>query len=203
MTRHHLLRLRDDTRGAAIVEFAIVAPVMCLVLLAGFDISHTLYTRAVLQGIVQKTARDAGLESGTEQEQSLALDTRVRKQAAALVNNATIDITRRFYRSFTDAAAAKAEPWTDTNKNGRCDNGEPYQDNNLNSVWDSDGADAGQGGAKDAVVYTVTMKYDHMMPVYNLFGGAKQVKLTASTVLRNQPYGDQASYGTAKVRNCT
>lgn len=198
-----LQRLRRDERGAAVVEFAIIAPVMSLVLLAGFDISHTLYTRAVLQGIVQKTARDATLESGTEKERADALDLLVRRQALALVNNATVDISRRYYRTFTEAAAAKAEPWTDTNKNGRCDNGEPYQDNNLNSVWDSDGADAGQGGAKDAVVYTVTMKYDHLMPVYNLFSATKQVKLTASTVLRNQPYGDQGTYGAAKVRNCT
>lgn len=196
--------LRRDTRGATVVEFAMVAPVMGLILLGAFDISHTLYTRAALQGIVQKTGRDFTLESSASATaQQTALDNKVKAQAIALVNNATVDITRRYYRSFTAAAAAQAEAWTDTNSNGRCDAGEPYQDANRNSVWDKDGADAGLGGAKDAVVYTVTMNYPRMFPIYKMVGGATTTKISAATILRNQPYGDQGVYAAPAVRNCT
>lgn len=202
MIRRLLARLRDDERGATVVEFAIIAPVMGMLLLGAFDFAHSLYARAVLQGIVQKTARDATLEESTEDAAQTALDNKVRKQAMALANNATISITRRYYRTFSQASAAKAESWTDTDKNGTCNGGEPYQDENLNNTWDKDGGNAGQGGAKDATLYTVVMSYPRFFPIYNFIGGSKTTKITASTVLKNQPYGDQGSYGAAQVRNC-
>lgn len=194
--------LRRDESGATIVEFAMVAPVLGLVLLGAFDVAHTLYTRAALQGVVQKTARDSTLESGSDATVQSALDEKVRAQAKALANNATITITRRFYRTFSDAAAARAETWTDTNSNGTCDAGEPYEDANRNNTWDRDGGNAGQGGAKDATLYTVTASYPRIFPLYNLVGGSRTTTITASTVLRNQPYGDQGSYGAMQVRNC-
>ena len=195
--------LVGETRGNTAIEFALVAPVMCLMLLGAFDVSHTLYVRAALQGIVQKTGRDFTLEtSASLQAQRDALDAKVTDQARALANNATIDITRRYYRTFSKAAAAQAESWTDTNGNASCDAGEPYQDQNLNSLWDKDGGDDGVGGAKDAVVYTVTMTYPRMMPITSFIGGATTTKVSAATVLRNQPYSGQESYGTPVVRNC-
>jgi len=212
MPRHLLpapLRgLREDERGSTVVEFAIVAPVMAMVLLAGFDIGHTLYMRGVLQGIVQKTARDSTLESGTAAEQQEKLDNRVKAQVYALANNADIVITRRYYRTFTDASAARAETWTDTNGNGTCDGpsgvtpGEPYEDANNNGHWDKDGADDGQGGAKDAVLYTVKVSYPRFFPIYNFIGGSHTTSISGSTVLKNQPYGDQGSYAAPTVRNC-
>lgn len=194
--------LRRDESGATVVEFAMVAPVLGLVLLGAFDVAHTLYTRAALQGVVQKTARDSTLESGSDATTQAALDNKVKAQAKALANNATITISRRFYRTFSEAAAARAETWTDTNSNGTCDAGEPYEDANRNNTWDRDGGNAGQGGAKDATLYTVTATYPRIFPLYNLVGGSRTTTITASTVLRNQPYGDQGSYGTMEVRNC-
>ena len=71
-----------------------------------------------------------------------ALDDAVRNQIAPLYKDATVTFKRRFYRTFTKAAAAQREDFTDTNSNGTCDNGEPYQDSNNNSSWDADGGDA-------------------------------------------------------------
>lgn len=201
--RRYLRALARDEKGATIVEFAMVAPVMGLLLLGAFDVAHTLYMRSTLQGIVQKTARDSALESGTAADQQTLLDDKVKNQIRALANNLTVSITRRYYRSFSQAAAAQPEAWTDNNHNSTCDAGEPYQDDNGNNTWDKDGADAGQGGAKDAVLYTVTVTYPRFFPVQNIVGGSNTTKITASTVLKNQPYGDQGSYDTPVVRNCT
>jgi Flp pilus assembly protein TadG len=192
--------LGRDQKGATVVEFAIVAPVMGLVLLGAFDVGHTLYMRSVLQGIVQKVARDSTLESGLAVDQQTILDTRVRTQVQALANNATVTFSRKYYRSFTNAAASQFEPYTDTNHNGTCNAGEPYQDNNNNGVWDATGGNTGSGGAKDAVLYTVTVSYPRFFPIYDFIGGSHTTTITGSTVLRNQPYGDQA---VPTVRNCT
>jgi len=194
--------LAADERGSTLVEFAIVAPVMGIMLLGAFDVGHTLYMRSVLQGVVQKTARDATLQDAGTPENAQMLDDRVRAQAKAIANNGDIKITRRFYRTFTAAAAAKAEDWSDINKNGRCDDGEPYEDANQNNVWDADGGDQGQGGAKDAVLYTVSITYPRMFPLYNLIGVPPTTTVSADTVLRNQPYGDQGQYAAPVQRNC-
>ena len=205
------LRLRHmlgDRRGGAAIEFSIVAPVLCLLLVAAFDTAHTLYARATLQGIVQKAARDATLEDSTDTASQTALDNEVKAQVRALANNATFLATRRYYRTFQKAAAAQAETWTDTNGNGTCDGpvgatpGEPYQDANNNGVWDKDGGDSGQGGAKDRTVYTVTITYPRMFPLWKFIGVSSTTKLTASTVLINQPYADQGSYAAPTTRNC-
>lgn len=193
-------RLARDVKGATVVEFALVAPVMCMVLLGAFDVGHTLYMRSTLQGILQKAARDATLETGLVVATQTVLDDKVRAQVRALANNTTIAFSRRYYRSFTNAAANQFEPFTDTNNNGTCNGGEPYQDNNGNGRWDQTGGNDGAGGAKDAMLYTVTVSYPRFFPIYQFVGGSNTTVLTASTVLRNQPYGDQA---VPTVRNCT
>lgn len=196
------MRIADDTRGSTMVEFAFVAPVLVLTLLGAFDIAHTLYMRSVLQGVVQKVGRDSALEGNDEASAQTALDNKVRAQVRALANNSTITITRRFYKTFSTAAAARAETWTDTNNNGRCDAGEPYEDANNNLTWDADGGNAGQGGAKDATLYTVAVTYNRMFPLYNLVNISKTTSVQAATILKNQPYDDQAAYGAPGRRNC-
>jgi len=205
-----LCRFAHDTRGAAIVEFGFVAPVLVLTLLGAFDVAHTLYMRSVLQGIVQKVGRDSALEGNDITSAQLAIDAKVAAQVRALVNNATIPPpTRRFYKTFSTAAAAQAEIWTDTNSNGTCDGpsgatpGEPYQDANNNNTWDRDGGAEGQGGAKDATLYTVTVTYQRMFPLYKLIGLSNTTTVKAATILKNQPYDEQSTNGLPVARNCT
>jgi Flp pilus assembly protein TadG len=198
-TRRFLRVFARDAKGATIVEFAMVAPVMGLVVLGAFDVGHTLYMRSALQGVLQKAARDATLESGLQGATQTALDNKVRAQVRALANNATIQFSRQYYRSFTNAASSQFEPYTDTDSNGTCNGGEPYQDNNNNGSWDATGGNDGAGGAKDAVLYTVTVSYPRFFPVYRMIGGSNTTVVKAATVLRNQPYGDQT---VPAVRNC-
>lgn len=208
MSRGYTLvrRLRSDQQGATLVEFALIAPVMCMLLLGAFDMGHTLYMRSVLQGIVQKTARDSTLEQNVEASARTTIDNRVRTQVTAIANNADVVITRRFYRTFSDVAAARAEAFTDSTagkfKNGVCDNGEPYEDANGNQTWDRDGGNEGQGGAKDATLYTVTVSYPRFFPIDKFIGGDATTKVVASTVLKNQPYANQGSYAPPVLRNC-
>ena len=208
MRRRPIRGLARDTRGATIIEFAIVAPILLLFMFGAFDIAHTLYMQAALEGVVQKTGRDSSLETGTDATRQAAIDAKVRVQVQALASNATITYSRRYYRTFSQAQAAQREDFTDSTtgiyKNNTCDGGETYTDANNNNRWDRDGGDEGQGGAKDKTVYTVTVSYPRIFPLNNFIRTlpANQV-LTANTVLQNQPYSDQASYtNTTTVRNC-
>ena len=195
-------RLIRNHRASTIVEFAIVAPVLILLLLGAFDIAHTLYMRAVLQGVVQKASRDSTLESAVDPAVQAALDTKVRSSALALANDAQVTITRRFYRTFAAASAKRPEHYEDNDGDMTCNHGEPFDDDNNNGVWDSDGGDAGQGGAKDRTVYTVMLSYPRIFPVNSFIGGSSVTHVSATTVWENQPYGDQGSYGASTVGHC-
>lgn len=202
-------RLVDDRRGATIVEFAAVAPVMGILLLGGFDVAHTLYMKAVLEGVVQKAARDSALESSQTTARQDTLDARVTAQVLLLNKHADVKFSRRFYRTYTEVQAKEPEDWDDNNNNGTCDPaagltpGEPYEDANNNGKWDKDGGNGGQGGAKDATLYTVTVSYKRLFPLYTVIPGLSETtEVSAATVLRNQPYADQGQYGEPVERNC-
>ncbi|BAI96286.1 hypothetical protein Sj15T_06060 [Sphingobium sp. TA15] len=196
--------LHRDESGVAAVEFGITASAFLALLLGGFDVGHTLYMQTVLQGTVQKAGRDLTLSSGAEAAQQLAIDGRVRdavRRLNASLSDEDIIITREYYADFTKAQAAQPE---DADQDGICEPGEVWVDRNFNNVYDSKGGSSGQGGAKDVVVYSVTVSYPRLFPVARLIGMSETVKLNATTVLANQPYGDQANRsGTLTPRNCT
>jgi Flp pilus assembly protein TadG len=181
-------RIARDESGATLVEFGIVAPVMLLMLMGFFDLAQTEYARSVLQGSMQMAARNSTLQSGLTSQSSI--DAYVENQVAPVVSrNPTYTVTRLSYTDFSDVG--KAEPYTDTNANGQYDRGECYIDINGNGQWDSDMGASGQGGADDAVLYTMTVTYKRLFPMATMLGWPANQTISASTVLRNQPYGTQ------------
>jgi Flp pilus assembly pilin Flp len=194
-----------DEKGVTITEFGLIAPAVAAMLLGTMDLGHSLYMRTVLDGAIQDVARDSSLEDGVILGRQQAIDYRIREQIKRLNSNLTdndIVITRRYYRNFTNAYNAEEEDYTDTNNDGTCNASEPYVDANLNGVWDSDGGDQGQGGAKDVSIVSVKVSYNRLFPMAKLAGMPERITLSANTVLANQPYGEQAQYGAAQTRNC-
>jgi Flp pilus assembly protein TadG len=187
--------LRKDQDGTSIVEFAVVAPVMFTLLLGGFDLGHNLYMRSVLQGAVNKAARDSALETGTAQEVQERVDASVKAQVLAVHGGAKIrpqDFERSFFRTFTDAAFPDSEViLLDGGELGVCEDGEKYIDENNSGAFEADGVADGQGYTRDAVKYTVTVRYDRLFPFPSLAGLDGEVEMSASTVIANQPYGER------------
>lgn len=190
-------RLRRDERGATVVEFAAIAPAMLMLILGLLDMSYNIYTSTLLEGAIQKAGRDATIEGA--ETRTMAIDNRMREVVGDLVSNATITIDRRAYANFADVA--RPEDFTDADGDGLCGNGEPFEDANRNGTYDTDRGTAGLGGARDAVLYTVTVEYPRAFPVMGLLGFDETVTAQARTVLRNQPYGDQAE-STPLVGTC-
>lgn len=189
MNRLHRLssHLRRDREGAALVEFALVAPVLLLMLLGMFDMGYNYYVQSQLQGAIQKAARDSGIEGAHARMPQI--DARVTRAVRALVPDAEIDFSRKAYASFTDVA--RPEDFSDIDGNGICSGGEPFEDTNGNNIWDEDRGSEGLGGARDAVLYVVTVSYRRPFGVTGFIGLPETFTTHATTVLRNQPYGDQ------------
>lgn len=189
--------LGQDQRGTSAVEFALLAPTLLIALLGLMDLGYNMYTASVLEGSIQKAARDSTLQDASAQV--AAIDERVRKAVQDIAPHAVMPPPRRTaYTTFS--SAGKPEDYTDSNGNSRCDAGEPFEDANENGRWDRDQGRAGLGGARDVVLYEVTITYPRPFPVAKLIGMGDTFTMTARTVLGNQPWDNLAK--TPPVGRC-
>jgi hypothetical protein len=185
-----LHRLIGDRSGATLTEFAFVAPVLIMMIMGIFDMAHTQYTNALLSGAVQKAGRDMTLENAGSQQ--AANDARVRAQVLNILPvGAEVEFERLSHFDFTDIGEPEEVIEPAATANRRCDAGERYIDENDNGRWDADRGQDGNGGARDAVLFTAIVRYDRLFPMYELIGMSDQVTLRSSTVLRNQPFDEQ------------
>jgi Flp pilus assembly protein TadG len=180
--------LGRDRRGVSTIEFALLAPVLFMVVLGLFDLMYGVYVRSVLEGAVVKAGRDSALENNAADQG--AIDTKVRTMLASLGGGMTITTSRKSYASFS---LVKPETFDDQNRNGVRDSGECFDDVNGNGIWDADPGVGGQGGANDVTNYTVTLTYNRIFPMAALVGWPRVQSLSASTLLKNQPYKTQTS----------
>lgn len=189
-----LRKLRSSKDGATLVEFGFVAPVFFMMLMGIFDIAHGVYIRSVLEGALQAAGRNAGLESGPDNVADI--DTYVEDQVKNVIPSGELTFKRLNYWEFGDVG--EEEDYIDSNNNEEYDDNECFFDGNDNAKWDDRGQ-AGVGGAKDIVLYTVEVNYDHLFPLWKFLGRSQEGTIAASTTLRNQPYATQGTRTVTKI----
>ena len=190
-----LRRIPADRAGAALVEFALIIPVVLMLLLGTMEFGLNVYMRAVLEGAMQQAGRNSGLQS-SQSDQS-AIDTFVRDRVQAILPSATVTFARQNYQTFSNVN--KPEDFTDSNGNGVHDSTECFQDANGNGTWDADLGRTGIGGANDVVEYSATVSYASFIPGAASLHLSPTTTIKATTMLRNQPFATQPSWSTVQV----
>jgi Flp pilus assembly protein TadG len=167
-----------------VLEFALVIPVVCTLLAAGFELGYRVYLGAIVQGALLEASRRASIGDATEQQ----IEGIVRSRVATLSNASNVkEIKKENFYNFSNVGKPEKLKF-DKNGNGTYDALEDcYEDANNNSSYDYQ-ANAGLGTADDIIRYTVKVEYPNIMPVRRLFGWGNKQVITASTVLRNQPF---------------
>jgi Flp pilus assembly protein TadG len=182
-----LRRLRRDERGATMVEMAFVTPVLVMVLLALTDLGYNSYLGSVVEGTVQKAARRATIGNQTEAQ----IDQYVRDQLTQFSKNATVTIAKTNYYQFS--GIGKSEKLTlDANSNGSWETGDCYEDLNNSGTWEAVAGRSGLGGSDDIVYYKVTVDFPRLLPLTKIMGWSNMSQISATTIMRNQPYGAQS-----------
>ncbi|GAA4038557.1 TadE/TadG family type IV pilus assembly protein [Parerythrobacter jejuensis] len=194
MIRRLVSTLRQDRSGATIVEFGMISPAIIVMMLGVFDITYNMYSSSLLTGAVQQAARASALEGANASTQNAAVEAAVQRVAP----HATFTHKRVAYTTFTEVGSA--ESYDDLNGDSVCNDGEPFEDANGNGFWDDDRGVVGLGGARDAVVYTVSIDYPRVVPIASFIGVPNHYKHDVQTVLRNQPWALQS--GTSSAGNC-
>lgn len=176
--------LAADRGGVSAIEFGLLSPVLLLALMGVLDLGYDMYTASLLEGAIQKAARDSTLENASANLD--AIDGQVTKAVQDIAPGAKLTFDRSSYHSFS--GVGKPEDYVDTNKNGKCDRNEKYEDFNDNGRWDEDQGQSGTGGARDVVLYTVDVSYPRPFAVASLLGWSSTYSMSAKTVLANQPW---------------
>ncbi len=187
-------RLVRDKRGATIIEFAMILPALCLILLGTFELGYRMYVASVVQGALHEAARMATVGGVTTTQ----IDTQVKRRLYSFSHAATIVTSTDSYDEFSQVSLPERIT-SDTTPLGQYNAGDCYEDYNNNQRYDVDRGRGGMGQSDDIVRYQVSISYPRMFPVAGFFGWSNTDTITANTVLRNQPYAGR-SIPTPSVR---
>lgn len=175
--------LRRDRRGATIIEFAMILPALCVVLLGTFELGWRMYVSSVVQGALNDAARMATVGGVTNAQ----IDTFVKARLRQFSHAATVTTSTSSYDDFTQVSVPEIIT-QDTAPIGTYNVGDCYEDYNNNRRYDLDRGRTGMGGSDDIVRYQVAITYPRMFPIAGFLGWGNTDTVTANTVLRNQPY---------------
>lgn len=191
-----LLRtLQHDQSGTYAVEFALGFPILAMLLLGGFDLGYQSLKQASLVGAVRDAARNAITKSaGCAEDRTTLIEEEIRKAMSAYdVDSASLTVEARSYADGF-GSVGKPEPLTlDVNGNGLYDPGDSFLDINGDGQWSEDQGKSGDlGGPGDVVLYRAEFKAKTLFLNLPLLGGKEWMTLSASTVVRNEPYECEA-----------
>jgi Flp pilus assembly protein TadG len=194
--RFAIRRIGADQRGATLVEFAMVLPALCVLLLGIFELGYRSYVSSVLQGALHEAARMATVGGVS----MTTIDTRVRTRLSNFSSTGTVTTSTTSYYDFSGVSMPE-KITQDTAPLGSYNTGDCYEDANGNSSYDTDRGRSGMGGADDIVRYQVSITYPRIVPIWRFLSSWGTTEtVTSNTVLRNQPY---AGRSISNVVRCT
>jgi Flp pilus assembly protein TadG len=179
--------LITDGRGATIVEFAMIIPVLVGLLLSILEVGYQGYVTAVVQGALSKASRQVTVGNRTAAD----VVTTIKSEVQGVVPAQYVTVSTRRYYNFSNVG--KPEKITsDTDPKGAFNLGDCFEDANNNGGYDATPGDTGVGSADDIVYYTVNVVYPNLTPVGALLSWGPPRSVAATTVIRNQPFTSRA-----------
>ncbi len=179
--------------GASAAEFAIVLPVLVLLVGGILEMSMVMFVNVLAEGGLREAARygitGQGASEGVRDDEIIQI---VNDHTHGLIDLETAGLSTMSYGSF--GSIGQPEPFEDGSnghpENGEFDVGEDFDDVNGNEIWDGDQGAPGAGGPGDVVMYELTYEWEFMTPVLSAFAGQDHsINMSASIAVRNEPYG--------------
>lgn len=180
---------RKNSDGAAIIEFAIVAPALFLMLTGLIELGMILFTQGVMEGATNIGSRigKTGFTTGGQTRESY-IRSEVLRLSGGYLSPGSLNISILTYNSFSNIG--KPEPCI-VPANPPC-NGAPgvnFVDINGNGTWDQDQGAASAGGAGSVVLYRVSYPWRLFTPIMSgLLGTGGIYNITAVAAVRNEQF---------------
>lgn len=189
MIRRDMWRLWREDKGVTAIEFAVVAPVLLLLVLGIIEFATIMVVYNTMEGATAASSRlgKTGY-TGTGITRQQTILNAITDRAGSLLDSSKLSVTSKFYKQYDQIN--DPEPFIDTNGNGTHDSGENFTDVNGNAQWDADMGASGYGSAGDVVVYTVSYPWQLMTPIISTIIGDSSGVFTITThaVVKNEPF---------------
>jgi Flp pilus assembly protein TadG len=183
----HIRRVCRCEDGATAIEFAVIAPVLMLLVMGTLEMGLVLTAQGIMETATYSASRlgkTGYVAEDANQEETIRAE--VARLGRLMMNPADIEVTSVSYGGFDKIG--EPEPSTDTNGNGVIEAGE-YTDVNGNGAYDQDQGAAGFGGAQQVVVYTSTYTWELFTPIVReFFGEDGAIEISARAVVKNEPF---------------
>ncbi|WP_424931991.1 TadE/TadG family type IV pilus assembly protein [Amaricoccus macauensis] len=180
-----LARLRRDEEGAAIIEFALIMPLIIIMLIGAIELALVVFVGASIEAAVLEASRFGITGSGTSVTRQERIREIISERTFGFVDMDKVDIDTLVYSDFS--SIGQPEPFTDENGNGSYDEGEVFVDVNGNAQWDPDMGEAGLGEDDDIVLYRVSYEWGILTPLMRELLG-RSVNHVSAVAMRNEEF---------------
>ncbi len=186
-----LRRLGRDTGGVTIVEFALVAPVMFVLLGGLLELGYVAFARSTLESAILDASRTARVAECPGEAAALIEQEVVDRMAVVISHDGEPPVltVRSYGNEFGNVG--NPEPFNDLDGSASLDPGEPYTDINGNGRWDDDMGKTGSYGSYGEVVeFTATFEVASLLPFISARINDNEgfYPIAAETVVRNEPF---------------
>jgi hypothetical protein len=186
-----LRRLMRDPAGVTIVEFALVAPVMFVLLGGLLEFGYVAFARSTLESAILAASRSARVAECPGEAAELIEEELVARMAVVVSHDGEPpQLTVRSYGN-EFGNVGNPEPFNDLDASGRFDPGEPYTDINGNAQWDEDMGKTGDYGSFGEVVeFSASFNVASLLPFVaaRINENDGFYPISAETVVRNEPF---------------
>ncbi len=182
-------RRRLGERGSVLIEFALVTPILVVLLMGILELGMAFFVMSLLEASVREASR-YGITGRTEEGMSRAdaILAIIEDRTIGLVDMTKIQVDTLVYPNF--GAIGTGETYVDGNANGAYDDGETFTDSNSNGVRDADVGVPGVGGSGDIVLYRIRYNWELLTPfTAGFIGKDGKIPISASVAVRNEPWG--------------
>lgn len=184
----HLRKFLGNEDGSPAVEFAFVAPLLILMMVASIELGLILFSTILMESGLRDAAR-YGI-TGNEVPGLTRLERIVEivsERTIGLIDMEEADVQVLVYPGFD--TIGNGEDFIDGDGNGSYDAGETFTDSNGNGSWDEDIGVAGAGDSGDIVVYRMQYDWGLLTPLAGtVIGSGGIFPIEASIAVRNEPW---------------
>ncbi|MBN8544151.1 MAG: pilus assembly protein [Alphaproteobacteria bacterium] len=181
---------RLDNAGATIVEFALVAPVFFLLLMAIIEFGLIGFHQVAIESAVAATAREASLgKAAPGGDRVEYVRTHLRQKLRGLINSSQLQISASTVVSGGTTASPDICMDDPPRLGGPCEPPLIYEETNDIPGYQGADASVSLGNAGDVVEVRVLYPWRVQLPLMSRFFGNNGVFLiTANTIVKNEPF---------------
>ena len=166
MSRLNRIRLLTNDRGAAVIEMAMIAPVLALGVIGIVDVSNA-YSRklALEQGVQRAVEKIANTTENTTVEATLANEVKCQVNGSTTSTSTSNGVTTTTTTCNTSSTQNITVNWRLDCTNGGATTSQTTTDSTVYDTWVNNCTNAG-GTKAGYVSVTVTDKYSPMFPIH-------------------------------------